>query len=88
MADGVPRCFYVRTVRARKSGDYWSLNLFGDNPDCLSVPGTGDRETCLDHIDAQTCELLGYLKLLRSVESDPWRLLTVAESCVEDYYSV
>jgi hypothetical protein len=75
-------------MSARKARDDRSLNLFGDNAYCLSVAGAGDRETCLDHIDTETRELLRDLKLFRSVESDPWGLLTVAESCVEDDYSV
>ena len=43
----------------------------GDRLNGLEVPGGGDRETGLDHVDSEAGELLGDLELLGGVQRDP-----------------
>ena len=56
----------------------------GDLADRLEVARRGDRETGLDHVDAQIHERLGDLQLLFEVHAAAGRLLAVAERGVEN----
>ena len=75
-------------MRARESRDHRALDLPRDALHGLEVAGRGDREASLDHVDAETRELLGDLELLGRVQRDAGRLLAVAQRRVEDQYSV
>ena len=90
VAHRVPRCVDVRDVRARKARDHRGGidDAARDLLHGFEVAGRGDRETGLDHVDAQARELLGDLQLLLRVQRDPRRLLAVAQRRVEDDYSV
>ena len=75
----------AKCVRASPR-DHRALDLAGDRLDGLEVPGRGDREAGLDHVDAEPGELLGDLELLGRVQRDAGRLLAVAQRRVEDQY--
>ena len=86
--DRVPGGVDVGDMRPREPGDHGSLDPARDLLDRFEVPGRGDREPGLDHVDPQPRELLRDLQLLLGVEADPGRLLAVAQRRVEDQYSV
>ena len=68
--------------------DHRPVDLARDGLDRLEVARRGDREAGLDHVHAETRELLCDLELLLRVQRDARRLLAVAQRRVEDDYSV
>ena len=78
----------VGLVGAGQAADRRALDPAGDRLDRLEVAGRGDREAGLDHVDAQTRQLLGDLHLLGGVERDAGRLLAVPQRGVEDVDAV
>ena len=64
--------------------DHGTVDLAGDRPYRLEVTWRGDRESSLDHVDAEPRQLLRDLQLLGRVERDPRRLLAVSQGRVED----
>ncbi len=83
-----PRGVDVTREGACEPRDHRPVDLARDALDGLEVTGRGDREAGLDHVHAQTRELLRDLELLLRVQRDARRLLAVAQRRVEDDYSV
>ena len=73
---------------ASESRDHRPVDVARDALDGLEVAGRSDREAGLDHVHAQTRELLRDLELLLRVQRDARRLLAVTQRRVEDDYSV
>ena len=82
--DRFPRAVDVLEARAREAGDDRAAYGLGDGLDGIEVTVGGDRETGLDHVDPEACELLGDLQLLGDVERDAGRLFAVSQGRVED----
>ena len=61
-----------------------AVHRLGDRLDRLEVALARDREAGLDHVDAESRQLLRDLELLADVEGDPGRLLAVTQGGVED----
>ena len=88
VADGGARRVDVGEVGAREPRDHRALDRPGDALDGLEIPGRGDREAGLDHVDSQPRELLCDLELLGRVQRDSRRLLAVTQRRIEDQYAV
>ena len=82
--DRAPRGVDVGLVSAGETADHGALHASRDRLDGLEVAGRGDREARLDHVDAQSCELLGDLDLLLGVQRDARGLLAVPQRRVKD----
>ena len=50
----------------------------------IKIARTGDGETCLNHIHAQSFQLLGHLDFLHRVQLTPGNLFTVPQCSVKD----
>ena len=84
VADGLGGALDVRRMGAREARDDRAVHLLGDPLYGLEVAGRRDRESSLDHVDAEPRELLRDLQLLGGVERDARRLLAVSQRGVED----
>ena len=84
VADGLGGALDVGRVRTREARDHRAVHLLGDPLYGLEVARRGDRESSLDHVDAEPRELLRDLQLLGGVERDARRLLAVSQGGVED----
>ncbi len=85
--DGFPDLVDVAWMGAGQTGDRRTVlgsDLGGDLAHGFEIVGTGRRKAGLDDIDAETGELTGDLELLGAGEAGARRLLTVAQSRVED----
>ena len=67
---GLPCALDVGCLRPCQAGDDRAVDLACDRLHRLEVTGRGDREPSLDHVDAESRELVGDLELLRRVERD------------------
>ena len=88
VADRSPGGVDVGLVSAGEAADHRALDPAGDLLNRLEVPGRGDREAGLDHVDPKAAELLCDLDLLGGVEGDSRRLLAVPQGGVEDVDAV
>ena len=86
--DGFPALVDIRGHGARQASDDGPPNLAGDALDSREVVRARGRKAGLDHVDAETGELVGHLNLLRRRQGEAWRLLAVTQSGVEDLYVV
>ena len=84
LLDGVPAGADVALDAAGQTADDGALHLARDGLHRLEVAGAGGREAGLDHVHAQTHELVGDLELLADVEADARGLLAVAEGGIEE----
>jgi hypothetical protein len=84
VAHRLGRALDVRRMGTSQAGDDRALDLASDRPYGLEVTRRGDRESSLDHVDAEPRELLGDLQLLGGVERDARRLLAVSQGRVKD----
>ena len=84
--DGLPAGADVALHAARQAADHGALDLAGDGLDRLEIALAGGGEAGLDHVHAQTHQLVGYLELLRPVQTDPRGLLAVAQGGIEEDY--
>src|SRR3972149_4958021 len=76
---GLPGPVDVLVPGAAQAGNRDPLpNILGDDLDGFEVIRGGDREPCLDDIDAQSGQLAGQLQLLPRIHAVPGRLLSVA----------
>ena len=82
--DGLGGALDVRRVSAREARDDRAVHLPGDRLYSLEVPRGRDRESSLDHVDAEPRELMRDLQLLVRVEADARRLLAVTQRGVKD----
>ena len=80
----LPRPVDVGEPGAGEARDGRALHRLGDRLDRLEVALARDREAGLDHVDAESRQLLRDLELLADVEGDPGRLLAVTQGGVED----
>jgi hypothetical protein len=67
----LPRPVDVGETRTCEAGDGGAPYGLGDRLDRLEVALARDRETRLDHVDAESSQLLRDLELLSHVEGDP-----------------
>ena len=88
VAQGVVAAVHVGQLGPRESGDDRPVHRAGDGLHGVEVTLARDRETGLDVVDAEACQLLGDLELLARVERNARRLLTVSQSRVEDDHLV
>ena len=74
----------ILVVTATETGDLGAFEIIGDLLDRPEIIGRGDRETGLDHIDAQVDQRLGDLHLLLVVHAAAGRLFTITQSRIEN----
>ncbi len=85
--DPLPALLDVAAVGAREAADDRTVDgphLLRDAPHRMEVVGGGRREPGLHHVDAEARELPRDLELLHAGEGRARRLLSVAQSGVED----
>ncbi len=86
--DRAPHGVDVLTHGTRQRGHRHAANLARDPPARLEIAWRRDREARFDHVDAELFELPCDSQLGVRVQVEAWRLLAVAQSGVEDEYSV
>jgi len=74
----------ARSTSSRGGGDDRPLDRAGDCANALEVSRGGDGEARLDHVHAESLELLAELGLLLGTQRDSRRLLAVSHRGVED----
>ena len=71
----------------RQRGNDWPINFFGDVGNCLKVTWGASGKAGLNDIYLHSLKLAGDLHLLFAGHANTGRLLSVAESCVQEQYS-
>src|SRR5574337_1389216 len=81
----LPGAVDVKLPSPTEAGDdRTAFQILGDRLHRLEIVIGGDRKTRLDHIDLETRQLSGHLKLLPGIHAATRRLLTVSERGIKD----
>ena len=85
VANRFPRAVDVGLAAAGQAADDRAADRAGDLAHGLEIARRGDRETGLDHVDAQFHQRVGDFHLLGQVHARAGRLFAVAERGVENH---
>ncbi len=84
LAQGFRAAINVLLRRACKSRDRTVFYASRDFAHTLEIARTGDRKARFDDVDAQGVEQIGDLQFLLESHGGAWRLLAVAQCCIEN----
>src|SRR3989454_7577975 len=79
----LPRALDIRGASTREARNDRPANRSGDRLHSREITARGDGKPCLDHIHAQTVELVRQTQLFLHVHTAARRLLAIAQGGVE-----